>query len=812
MIISEFTSATDNIAKAKVISYEDFKAFCKSKTEERLIRGHTENQVKESPSAAREILTPVKKDQPCFSPCSYRKSIRAKKNVKEIYAYVADLDGIEPEMVIALFDNFEFDFFAYTTFGHGWSKQGECWRMVIPFASPIVLPEDDEDAEVWRSVWHRLNGEFIADLNDTSTCDASRLHFYPAAPYIVGNSDKGWFENSNPIFFEKETGKRLDAQQHLIDAIKSIEETKREEEERRKNYKPVDNEDRRRNWAVKSLEGIINYLETVQDGGKHNALCRMAFCAGGLIPDVSIEECRSGFAHILSTWKAQGKKIDNQFQARKTIESGLVKGQAKKLNPDASYSQYRPFDDLEHVGDDEADDWFNESKTESNSESNVIQLVKKPVEEVVATVSTGESLWAQFKSLSELNQTYGEELERRVEYRQPGIMVASGLALNSALAMRRIAFNGLCSQSIFCVIAGTSTGKGVPQGFLQECLLSAWPEILGPGDFSTSASFLDRITNATLLDHGLIYIVDEYGPTLKQMFNERNPMQAALRGILLKLATNNTGRISFAASRKEGGQDKILDAPAFAGYFSTAPESLMDALSTMSARDGYVGRHIWFSAEKILPIFNFDKRIEKPSEKLVQLISNQKQNWKDWQTTLPPCDKQADGIQRNFYSFETIEATSDAKKMLIEYRLKVDDRRRDSQTDEVTEGVIGRSVEHAMKIALGVANSRCKTNIKPIVDVDCVRFGINVIEYSNSIITSMMKMNSNDGQFQKDLSKVRRAIAKTPVPESMREWLRFTKLKKDVFNECVDWLISVNELSKETKQFIEKQKKNKKEA
>jgi hypothetical protein len=143
MFVCDFASALDKDPKARDYSVEEFEAVCLAHVKAPLVRHRVENAVRDNPSMAETAWSEVKKEGACFSPVKYRDGTQRKKvNVECVTAYVVDLDGVPLEYVEAIFHGLEADgvrHFAWTTWGHGWKAPGECWRIVVPFASPVVL-------------------------------------------------------------------------------------------------------------------------------------------------------------------------------------------------------------------------------------------------------------------------------------------------------------------------------------------------------------------------------------------------------------------------------------------------------------------------------------------------------------------------------------------------------------------------------------------------------------------------------------------------------------------------------------------------
>lgn len=128
----------------------------------------------------------AKKASPAFSPCRYRPGTsRGKANVDAMTAFVMDLDNVDDVFVDAVFGvlaSIGVRAFGWTTWGSGWKKLPQSWRIVVPFAV-------DVDAVAWPLVWQALTERLSLNRNDPQTKNADRLHFVPGAPMMVPDGD-----------------------------------------------------------------------------------------------------------------------------------------------------------------------------------------------------------------------------------------------------------------------------------------------------------------------------------------------------------------------------------------------------------------------------------------------------------------------------------------------------------------------------------------------------------------------------------------------------------------------------------------------
>ena len=148
----------------------------------------------------------AKKAGPAFSPCRYPPgTTRAKDSVEVVTAFVMDLDNVDDTFVEAVFVNLAsvgVRAFGWSTWGSGWKKLPQSWRVVVPFAV-------DVDAADWPTVWQALSDRLALGRNDVSTKNADRLHFVPNAPFMVPDG-KGGERLNEPIRWRSLQGALFD--------------------------------------------------------------------------------------------------------------------------------------------------------------------------------------------------------------------------------------------------------------------------------------------------------------------------------------------------------------------------------------------------------------------------------------------------------------------------------------------------------------------------------------------------------------------------------------------------------------------------
>lgn len=102
-----------------------------------------------------------------WSPVEYKTgTTRGNRNVGRVFAFVADLDGMELDDLRPRLAGLEWH--AYTTYSHSDAKPS--WHVVVPLAAPVSAVE-------WRRAWLTIRQHLRA--GDEATCDPSRAYFLP---------------------------------------------------------------------------------------------------------------------------------------------------------------------------------------------------------------------------------------------------------------------------------------------------------------------------------------------------------------------------------------------------------------------------------------------------------------------------------------------------------------------------------------------------------------------------------------------------------------------------------------------------------
>jgi hypothetical protein len=737
---SFFYHAEDTKPKArKHKSFEEFEADIEKRCKRPPFKTRYDKIIEKHPLKSKEFLEEIKREVEAISLTVYRPDSPNRKidNIDLVTGVCCDLDGVtqgEFERVMTSLIESNVKFCGYSTWSHGWAKDGISIKLILPFEQPLKI---DGNAELWRAIWHRINETLFLSMSDKATCDASRLIFLPCVPAIAAKAGEIIRPDSPEFIRSHDSAVPF----HAVDFFEEAKQSLAEQEELRRiqlstRSKVVHLGDKR---AEKYLESICEALVNSGDGEKHANLVKAAFAAGGLSDYLSQSEIEGALRSVVESWKSAGR-ISSMRLALNTIDSGIQKGKMRPIVFEEKHEdRFGDFDDditrLEEGFD------ITVAEMPPRPEPIVFESKKEPVA-VVEEISsiTSLSCWNSLKKLGGFVQCYCEELEKRVDFYQPSYMLSSALALFATIGSRRHCYDGLTTTQYFVVIGGTGTGKNAPQQFAQDCLTEQFDGMIGPADFASWPSTLDRIKRASYSDHGLLFCLDEYGALLKSLFSFGNNLGNTLRTQLLRLATVNTGKARFAMSLSRGGEDLQIDAPSVIIYGSTTDEALKDAIpNQLAARDGFFGRHLWFAGESILPKRQRPTR-GKIGKKLLDYLEWHARDFAAWQETLVKIEVELKNKKKgeeneaqiiNLYSANQIKATEEAEALLAAFLEDCDNKRRLADQDAI-EGVTARLGEQAKRIALAL--STAQRGNSAVITVDEVKAAIDIAILSSTVV------------------------------------------------------------------------------
>ena len=350
-------------------------------------------------------------------------------------------------------------------------------------------------------------------------------------------------------------------------------------------------------------------------------------------------------------------------------------------------------------------------------------------------------IYDEVRALGGLCDAFPAWVMAGAEYPQPGLAIGALIALGSAICGRRWVYERATSAQIVCAVADTAHGKGRPQGALTQALERSWAALVGANDLSSTVSTLARIEQATLEGHGLLLVLDEYGPRLKALFDSRSGHQRETRGLLLDLTTKGTGTYRAATSVARGGADRVLVAPSLSIMGSSTPSALHDAVGQLAIDDGFMGRHFWVEALSVLPK---RQRPAPTARDVPAAVASAIDGWRveheEWVRANPHGDTKAGDAIRVYVPDEVQDAGGAV--ILADYADHLDDRRRTPLAGDVPPALLGRCAEQATRLALVLAVLRQQPGSWPVVGEDVAWTAIALVEASSAIVARSLRDHS----------------------------------------------------------------------
>jgi hypothetical protein len=255
---------------------------------------------------------------------------------------------------------------------------------------------------------------------------------------------------------------------------------------------------------------------------------------------------------------------------------------------------------------------------------------------------------------------------------------------------------------------------------------------------------------------GLLFVVDEYGPRLKTLLDPRG-YQREMRALLLQLATIGTGDYVAATSMARGGQDKLIQVPSISLLGSSTPQTLHDVLARSAMDDGFLGRHLFFSALDRLPEWRELTGDDPVPPEIDGAVSAVRTSHEKWYRDLPRNGVAADGVPLLIYKALAVPDKGGA--VLDDFRDECDHRRRDPKESEtVPKQILGRATEHAQRVALCLAVLSQPQEAIPVVTDEIARIAIDVVRASQLVITKSIDLYGADSDHERDRKRVLLAI------------------------------------------------------
>jgi hypothetical protein len=251
-----------------------------------------------------------------------------------------------------------------------------------------------------------------------------------------------------------------------------------------------------------------------------------------------------------------------------------------------------------------------------------------------------------------------------------------------------------------------------------------------------------------------------------------------------------------------------MQAPGLCLYTSTTPEALHDAIGPMAARDGFLGRHLWFGAAAKLPHYNKTQKREPASQALIAGVGERRRRWAAWKATLPISDVKGPlGEETTFYRSDEVKADDDARAFLEAFRERKDEARRKEKSDNL-EGLLGRQTEHAKRIALALADATCDGPAYPQIGMAHVELACEVAEYSADVIGASMTLHTNGDKWEQQVGKVRRALMRvvgSGTNPTKRDLMRAANMKRGDLDEVLIFLRDTDQLGANTAHLAPKE-------
>jgi hypothetical protein len=343
------------------------------------------------------------------------------------------------------------------------------------------------------------------------------------------------------------------------------------------------------------------------------------------------------------------------------------------------------------------------------------------------------------------------------EYPQPGLAVASLLALGGALGARRLCLSGITSSCFVVGLAGTAEGKSRPQNCFAEVLQNAWPEMVIGNDFSSTVALIDTMASDAAANRGTVVLADEYGARLRALLDARSGHQRDTRALLLAVATIGTGSYRESRSLARGGGVRVIHAPALTIYGSSTPSALHDALGQMALEDGLIGRHLWLSSADELPIRQWHTQRSGVPGRVLEQVARVRAAHEAWVQSMPPAGVDATtGQPLMIYEPQAVCLSPEAEMRVRQWSDGADATRRANRADPQSP-LLGRGVEHIMRTALALSVLGGDPSASRI-EAHFVEAAIAVVESSIACISNSIKRHRAETDYERDVQRVRRAI------------------------------------------------------
>ena len=476
-------------------------------------------------------------------------------------------------------------------------------------------------------------------------------------------------------------------------------------------------------WARKALDAECDDVARTGEGGRNHNLHRAAFKIGQIVGAGHLSQ-DAAVSALVAAGLACGLPSG---EVTTTVNRGLQRGMIIPRSPIDNRAAW-------------VDPFHGEEITIGEVVEAEIVKAKPPARDIDA------ERWALFhsvRSLGGLCDSFSSWVIRGADHPQPGLTLASLLALGSVMAGRRLVYRRSTSSLYLVALAASGEGKNRPQSCMGRVVDDCWPLLQGPNSFSSGPSFTDGVRRAVANGTGIVLVLDEYGMQLGNMMGPRaSSHRQDIKQSLTELATKGIDCWSPALSLVKGGGKLTLVAPVVTILGSTTPESLHGVLTSSDVADGFVGRHVWMRAQAVLPPWQAPET--RPDDEIPldvrSAILALRERHEAWHMALPvTSDAGVDEIR--FYTPLQVTEDDAAREILTACKLECDDARRTGSRSDVPPAVLARLPEFASRIALVLAYLSQPEQIIPVVTGHVARVAVALAEESAAVFAASLAAN-----------------------------------------------------------------------
>lgn len=378
------------------------------------------------------------------------------------------------------------------------------------------------------------------------------------------------------------------------------------------------------------------------------------------------------------------------------------------------------------------------------------------------------------------------------EQPQPELSLAAAITAVGTLAGRKFATPTNLRTNIYAIgVAGSGAGKNHPREMVDHLLTEAGlDKHLGGSEIASGAG----LVSAVEAQPSVLFVIDEFGQMLRTIADRRRAPkhQTEILDHLTKFFSNAGGRFRGQeyANKKERPRIEIVN-PNVCLFGLTTREPLWGSLSSGSVEDGSLARFLIFAPRIDYPDVRDRIRDRKdiPPGLLegLQAIAgaNAGGNLADLSsaTPAPRIAPYAPGV----------EAIVKAQR-----QANIDKLRAFDEADRGNfNGIISRTVEHALKLALVSAISADPTN--PVIRERDFEWGMTIATYNADLIIAQVEDRVSDSETESQTKTILRWIKKAGSNGILQgELTRKTQaIKKRERDDILDSLVEANVVYRE---------------